>query len=114
MFQQAVDHCLDGHAFGLGAVAEQDAVAERGVGERADVLGRDVDPAREQRPGLRPQHQELPGAQAGAPAHPVVDEVGRLGPGPAGRGQPHGVADHVLGDRHLADDLVERAARPRR
>ena len=81
VFQQAVDHGVDGHAVGLGPVAQEDAVPQGGVDQRADVLGRDVEPAREQGPGLRPQDQRLPGPQARAPAHPVVDEVGRLRPG---------------------------------
>jgi len=37
--EQAIDDGVDGHAVGLGAVAEQDAVAERGMDEGADVLG---------------------------------------------------------------------------
>ena len=63
----------------------------------------------QERAGFRAEDQELRGARAGAPAHPIVDESRRPGLARAGGGgQPHGVAHQVLGDRHLADELVER------
>ena len=38
---------------------------------------------------------ELRGAEPGAPAHPVVDEAGGVGPGSAGGGDPDGMADQL-------------------
>ena len=35
---QALDHALDRHAFGLGAVVEQNAMAQRGTRERVNVF----------------------------------------------------------------------------
>ena len=40
VFQQAVDHGVDGDAVGLGPVAEQDAMPQGGMDQRADVFGR--------------------------------------------------------------------------
>ena len=57
VFQQAVDHGVDGHAVGLGPVAEQDAMAQGGMDQGADVFGLDVKSPPQEGPGLRPQHQ---------------------------------------------------------
>ena len=54
VFEQAVDHRVDGHAVGLGAVAEQDPVPQRGMDQGADVFGRGVEPAPRARPGPWP------------------------------------------------------------
>ena len=51
VFEQAVDHRVDGHAVGLGPVAEQDAMPQGGMDQRPDVLGRDVEPAARAGPG---------------------------------------------------------------
>jgi hypothetical protein len=36
--EQAVDHLLDGDSFGLGPVADKDAVPQRGMHEGPDVV----------------------------------------------------------------------------
>ena len=43
--EQAIDDGIDGDPVGFGAVAQQDAVAERRVDQRQEVLGGDVEPA---------------------------------------------------------------------
>lgn len=60
-FEQPPDDGLDGDALGLGAVIEKDAVAQGGIGQAADVLGADMDPAFEDGAGLGAEHQELAG-----------------------------------------------------
>ena len=82
------DDILDADAFGLGAVIQQDAVAQDRIGQRLDVLDRDVRAALQQRARLGAQHEELAGPRAGAPADPVVDEVRRRRPGAAARRRP--------------------------
>src|SRR5438309_1663745 len=41
--QNAVDHGIDAHTVGLGAITEQDPVAHRGMNECADVVRGDVE-----------------------------------------------------------------------
>ena len=96
-------HLLDVHPLGFRAVVDQDAVAKRG-GPAARCRRSRRAPGRRAGPALwRRGSGTWRRAQAGAPAHPLVDEVRRSRLARARRrGEPHGVADHVLGDRHLA------------
>src|SRR5262249_3410451 len=77
MFPQAADDRVDGHAVGLGPIAQKDAMAQGGMDQGADLLGLDGKPPQEEGPCLRSQDQALRGPQSGTPAHPLVDEVGR-------------------------------------
>ena len=81
---------------------------KHGLGQRLHVLAGDVRAALQQRPGLRAEDQELHRPRPRSPTHLILDEVGnaRL----AHAGLPHqrqGVADDVVGDRHLADDPLQ-------
>ena len=77
VFQQAVDHVVDGHAVGFGAVAEEDAVAERRMNQALRRRRATRATGLQEGAGLRPEHQGLRGSEARAPAHPFVDEVRR-------------------------------------
>ena len=81
MFEQAVDHGIDGHAIGLGPIAEQNAMAQGRMDQGADIFGLDVEPSPQEGPSLRAQDQRLRGPETGTPAHPLVDELRRLRPG---------------------------------
>ncbi len=108
-FQQPLDDVVDGDAFGFGAVVEQDAMAKRRDARAPECLrmvtcARPCSSARTFAPSTR----NWPARSARAPAHPVVDEIRRARLMRARcRGEPHGVADQVLGDRHFADDFVK-------
>ena len=60
------DDAIDVDAFGFGAVVGEDAVAEDGGGEGADVVGGDVGASVEEGAGLGAEDEELGGAEAGA------------------------------------------------
>jgi len=64
--EESLDDGLDGDAFGLGAVIEEDAMAEGRLGEGLDVLGGDVDAASEQCADFGSEDEALTGAEAGA------------------------------------------------
>ena len=55
--EKAVDDSVGGHSFRLGAVSEQDSVAQRGMCEGADVVGACVETPVEECPRLRPEDQ---------------------------------------------------------
>src|SRR4051812_42091308 len=63
-FEELGDDFFDGDAFGFGAVVDEDAVAEDGGGEGADVVGGDVGAAGEEGADLGAQDQVLAGAEA--------------------------------------------------
>src|SRR5215471_717601 len=50
--KQPLNDILDGYALGFGTVIEEDAVAQRGVGERADILDGDMSASFQERAGL--------------------------------------------------------------
>src|SRR5262245_58909169 len=104
---EPADDVVGFDAFGLGVEVGDDAVAEDRGGDLADVLAGDVMPAVQHRAGLGPQHQVLRGPRAGPPGDVFLDEVGNVALALAGEaGELHGVADHVGGYGHLADDLL--------
>ena len=77
--------------------------------QRADVGDRHVEAAGEQRPRLAGEDERLRGAQAGAPLHPLADEVLRVRPRrPRGVDEPHRVAGDLVRDGDVAHDLLER------
>ncbi len=85
-----------------------DPVPQDRLGERLDVLDRHVIPPVHQRARLRAADERLAGAQAGAPLHPLLDEVRRAGiAGPRRLRQPHRVARDLLGDHHLSHQLLK-------
>ena len=63
-------------AVAFGGEVDDQAVPQHRLGQRLDVLGRDVRPAVQQCPGLAAEDQELHGPRAGAPADLVADEIG--------------------------------------
>ena len=106
--EQLIDNAIRGDAFGLGVEIRQHAMAEDRLGERLDVLHRHVMAAVQQRARLGADHQRVRRAQAGAPLHPLLDEV-ELGAAarPRAVGQPHRVAHHFLGDQHLPHVILD-------
>ena len=57
---------------------------------------------------FRGEQQVLARARARAPAHPVLDEVGRIGRiGPRGAHELRDVGADVAADRRLADEMLE-------
>ncbi len=115
LLEQLLDDRVGGDAFGRGGEVGQDAVPQHRVGQRLDVVGRDVRPAVEQGAGLAAEDQVLHGARAGAPGQPVLDELrhARL----ADARLPHqgqGVLDDVVGHRHLADQRLQSRGSARR
>ena len=115
MFQQSFEDIVGLEAFGLGVEVGDDAVAEDGEGDGADVVGGDVVAAVEDGAGLGGEDEVLAGAWAGAPGDVVADELGDVGLAAAGgAGEADGVVDHVRGDGNVADDLLERRGCPRR
>src|SRR5262245_10955195 len=81
-FEQPFDDRVGVDAFRFRVKVRHDAVAQNRLGERLDVLDRDVIAAVHQRPGLRAAHQRLRTAQPGSPFHPLVDVI--RGTGDAG------------------------------
>ncbi len=96
-------------AFGFGVEVGEDAVAEGGVGDFADVVGADVVAAVEEGAGFAREDESLAGAGAGAPAYVVFDEFWGVGLVEAGLAdEADGVLDDVVGDWDFADEALER------
>src|SRR5881394_1460747 len=57
--EQSIDHLLHRDAFGFGAVVDQDAVPESGMGERLNVLWSDMRASLQEGTHLGAQDQEL-------------------------------------------------------
>src|SRR5579864_1091191 len=87
---------------------QQNAVAQNGDEQRADVFVGNVVAALHQSAGLSAEHQELRSADAATVVHVLVDEV-RRGFVTAARGtdQVDGVTRHRFADRHHAHQLLE-------
>ena len=97
------------HAFAFGGEAQHQAVAEHGLGQGLDVLEGHVGAAVQQRPGLGAEDQELHGPRARSPAE-LLARRSRARPARRTRvcrTSDERVADHVVGDRHLADDPLQ-------
>ena len=106
--EQLLDDLIRRHLLRLGVEVHQHAMAQHRLGQRADVLEAHVVAAVHERARLAAEDEMLRRARAGAVRHPLLDEVRRLGPGPARAREADGVARHRLGDRHAADELLER------
>jgi hypothetical protein len=105
---QPLDDALRAHAFGLGIEVRDDAVPQDRVGQRLDVLDRDVEAPVHQRTGLGAEDQRVRGAKPGAPLHPFLDEVELLAaPRPRVVGQTHGVPRHFVGNQHLPHVVLD-------
>ncbi len=76
MIEELVDNHFDGDPFGFGAVSGKDSVAEGGQDQEFDIVGGDVASALEEGAGFGTEDEVLSGAEAGAPADPLVDEIG--------------------------------------
>ena len=76
LLEQRIDHVVGRHAVGLGVEVGDDAVAEDGLGDRADVVGGDVEAALEDGAGLGREDEVLAGARACAPGEVFLDELG--------------------------------------
>jgi len=80
VFQEAIDHGIDGHAIRLGPVAEQHAMAQGGMGQRANVIGRDVERPPSRARAFAPRTSDW---AARRPAPQLTQSVTKLGaPGP--------------------------------
>ena len=77
--QQLLDHRVGRDAFGGGGEVRQDAVPQHRQGQRLDVLGLDVRPAVQQRPGLGAEDQVLHGPRAGTPLSQSLMNFGTPG-----------------------------------
>src|SRR6266568_3331068 len=72
---QSPDNLFNIHALRFCAIVEQDAMAQRGIGQGADVIQGHVRAAFQERPGLGAEDEELTGSRAGSPTGPLIDEV---------------------------------------
>ena len=105
---QLLDDVVALDAFGLGVEVGDDAVTQDRGGDLADVFGADVVAALEQRAGLAGEDQVLAGAGP-APSRRSRSRRRAAAFGAAGQARElERVADHVVGDGHLADDLLQR------
>src|SRR5690606_386107 len=108
VLQQAVDDVLDGYLLRFRVKIGQNAMAEYGVRERADILDGHVVTAAEDGPHLVAEQERLDWPQTGAPGDPAPDEVGSRGIGrPRRTDEVDGEARDVLGYVHLLYQLVE-------
>src|SRR6266566_331731 len=57
--EQSVDNLVRGNAIAFGGEIDDQAMSQHGLGQRADVLQRDVWTAVDERAGLGPQYEEL-------------------------------------------------------
>ena len=106
--EQPIDDRVRRDALGFGVEVRHDPVAQNRLGERLDVLDRDVIAAVHQGARLRAAHQRLRRAEAGAPLHPLLDELRRARPSrPRRIDEPDDVARDLVGNRHLPDDLLK-------
>src|SRR5207244_9918839 len=99
LFQQAQDHILGRHAFGLSLEISTEAVAKDGDGDFFDIIDGDAKAAVHGGEGLAAVDEVLAGAGAGAPIDELLDEFGRgLVLGARGADEPRDVFDDVLAD----------------
>src|SRR5689334_18739260 len=76
MRQQLSDDFVGVDAVGLGLEVDEDAVAQHRKRDGGDVGEGDDGAAFEQSARFGAEQQRLAGARAGAPAHPLPDELG--------------------------------------
>src|SRR6056297_2477098 len=74
--QQLIDHVFNRQTFRFSFIAEQQSVAERRVGEFADVFKSDVGVTPQERPSFAAEDQRLSRPQARTPTRVLVDEIG--------------------------------------
>ena len=87
--EQAADQVVGADPLGPGLEVQDQPVPEDRMGDRPDVGEVDVEPAREDRPGLGPEDQVLRGPGAPAVGQELLDLVARSGPSPGlGREAP--------------------------
>src|SRR5262245_54627305 len=73
LFEQTLYDLVRRHAVRFGREARDQAVAKHWLGDRADVLGGDVEAALQQRVGLGAEHEVLARAWASTPLQPLLD-----------------------------------------
>ncbi len=96
-------------ALGFGMEIQQNAMAQDGSSQGSDIFVGDVIPATQQSAGFGGQHNELRGAHASAEIHVALHEIRSASVvGTRGTDQFHRIARDRVGDRHHADQLLER------
>ena len=106
--QQPFDDGFDSVSLGFGLVVADDAVPQDGRGNGADVLDVGAVLAVQGGVDLGADDQVLRGARPGAPREVRVDvSGGALAARARLAHEAHGVLEHVVGDGHAADELLE-------
>ena len=82
-------------------------MAQHGLSHCANVVAGDVVTPVEDGASLAGEHQELRRAERPASSHPAIDEVGRVGAGPARADQVYGVAGDGIGRRNFSHQVLE-------
>ncbi len=101
------DDVVGADAFGFGVEVGEDAVAEGGVGDGADVFCADMIPALQEGAGLAGEDEGLAGAGTGAPTDVILDELGRVGLAQARLAdEANRVFHYMLGDGDFADEFL--------
>ena len=99
--QKSVDEIPRRDPLGLGSKVGQDAVLEDSRSESDNVLLRDGEAAREKRPRLATQDEELRGPGTGPPGHLFVNECRcPLTPRSTRLHEADGLSDNVVRCRH--------------
>jgi hypothetical protein len=78
-----------------------------GAGQLANVVDGNRVAAVEDGARLGRQHEVLGRARARAPGHVLAHGLGRLRPGPGGAADGHGMREHVLGDGHAQNQVLQ-------
>src|SRR6187401_2276445 len=67
VLQQSIDHLLHRDPLRFGAIANEDSMPQRGMNQRANIVGGSVVAASQQSPRFRAQDHVLPGPRSRAP-----------------------------------------------
>ena len=77
--EQPVDDVVLRDTIALGCKINYQSMAQDGLGECLNVVGRDVRSTMKQRAGFAPQDQELNGSRTGSPSNHLFDEIRNTG-----------------------------------
>ena len=106
--QQHIDQVVGGDVLAVGQEGRYESVPEYRVSDRLDVVGRDVQSSFEYRAGLGTDDQVLSSSRAGTPGDVGFDELGSIRfIRPRSPGQVTGVDKDMIGDRYLANQVLQ-------
>ena len=104
---QPVDDRLRTDSFSFRTEVRQDPVAQYRIGNRLDILGRNVVAAVENSPGLGSKNEVLRSSRPRSPYKPALDVLGSLILiDPCCPCKPEDVTNDLICNRYLADDFL--------